>query len=369
MKRTTKKICGIILALSLIVTGILAMTMSATAAELEDNLVVKYDFKGDTLTEALKDKATKGAVNDDIVLGGDESDVIWDKENGTIALAAATNNINILKATSSVDTKALDGNSTHYIRFKIGDHRTDTCYLACTWVSSGHRHTFVEYKPATKEFLVGKGFDGGSKSPIITGKYTAADNSKYINIAVTYAEKADNVTTITVYVSQEAEWVLLATEDVTGLKTSGDYRLLANIFESPSSAIIDEVRIYNATLTGEQLASELGGSFTTPTPDTGTDTAADTGAVTGAETGEDTGAETGEDTQNSGFTGPATVNDDEGKDTDSTATTETAKITDKTEESVAIEKKDGCGSLVGGSVLLMAGCVSFAGVVISKKRK
>ena len=63
-----KKLLSVILALLLFMSFSIMMVTSVSAGEVEDSLVIHYDFEGDTIEEKLKDKATAGQASDDLIL-------------------------------------------------------------------------------------------------------------------------------------------------------------------------------------------------------------------------------------------------------------------------------------------------------------
>ena len=95
---------------------------SAGTTDINDNLVVHYDFEGATQAEALKDKAPAGATKDDLSVAlangttPSASTVTFDLENGTVKRGDIRAQ---LTATASEDILALTDKATVFLRFKL----------------------------------------------------------------------------------------------------------------------------------------------------------------------------------------------------------------------------------------------------------
>ena len=111
-RRPMKTLLSLLLAAAMLIPT----TVFASYAEdgdLSDHLLLHYDFEGDTVAEALKDKAP-GGVADDLKLGANgfsaAVDVAFKFENGTVAynfFNPAKVNLQTDTALNSADLKAL----------------------------------------------------------------------------------------------------------------------------------------------------------------------------------------------------------------------------------------------------------------------
>ena len=148
MKKMLSLLLCVISFLNLLVVGAMP-TYAETPVNLDDHLVVHYDFKGATVAEALTDKATAGDVDDDLVVysktnptdttettgtvrevGSDEFKEVFalDPVKGTATNLRTSAN---MRAATSVDIQKLynsgeNKGATWFFRFKVEDVSAST---------------------------------------------------------------------------------------------------------------------------------------------------------------------------------------------------------------------------------------------------
>ena len=119
-----KKLLSLALALMFVVMAFATVSVSAEEAApvvdpLDANLIIHYDFEGEDILEAMKDKAPAGSVKDDLspIAGKiNFSGLNVDIENGTITNTSAAAGV---RAVPSDDTRKVTGASTWFTRTKI----------------------------------------------------------------------------------------------------------------------------------------------------------------------------------------------------------------------------------------------------------
>ncbi|MBO5294771.1 MAG: hypothetical protein J6B71_05985, partial [Clostridia bacterium] len=148
MKKILSYALTLIMLLNLFVVGMIP-TSAETTTSLNDHLVIHYDFKGATVAEALTDKATAGAVKDDLVAytATNKNTYTADPDTGAITFNGTPdavdsdnfkNSFNVdpvkgtatniargasLQSPNSVDTQKIytENGATWFLRFKIED--------------------------------------------------------------------------------------------------------------------------------------------------------------------------------------------------------------------------------------------------------
>ena len=267
--KKVKKFLTIFLAVSCIVSCFTFFPVFAADTDLSNNLVVHYDFKGATVADALKDKASGGSVADDLSAVISNDNFTFDLEKGTVTLttpAASGGNGTgeALKAALSADISSLNEASTHFIRFKLPDKPSEkTNYQVFTTViGSGSRHSELLYYTGDNTFTLRAGTETAPKTSF--SAYYEFDYGKYVNVAIVY-DKVDSADiNVSLYVSQgeNGVWSKLFTNKITSPNTAGDYKLFCGYFNSstslaPAGVTIDDVRIYNDVLSESALSEIL----------------------------------------------------------------------------------------------------------------
>lgn len=294
-----KKIFAFLLSF-LLVAILLAPAVPTFAGEEESDayaphLVLHYDFKGDTVADALKDKATAGDVDDDLVAYSaanknvdSNSDGIpdgtpdavdstnfsasfaVDSEKGTVTntLAGAS-----LQAVSSADTQKLFGTATWFFRFKIDD------------VSGGESWLLdMRYNTKSRRMLsISVANDGAirsqaarTKDKFNTHTYGAAgtiENDVYINF-VLVMQQGDGSSgynpdmIFTPYYSigtptSVEDWTALTATGAVGFRTDGlanNPLCLFNRWDGAETTgntgiTLDDVRLYDTVLEKNDIAA------------------------------------------------------------------------------------------------------------------
>ena len=292
MKKILSLILCVISLLNLLVVG--AMPIYAEASvNLDDHLVVHYDFKGATISEALADKATSGDVDDNLVAFTPNNKQAFnvegtalvgvpdavDSENFKnsfdvdIVNGTATNLTSSasLQAYTSTDIQKLAGTATWFFRFKIKDVDAG-CFtypvdmfqnnkggrLVKFWVDAGGNI----YASAGRN-----NNNNATKNYMFTndGNKLVADDL-YINFAVTMT-LVDGRMNYTSYFStgtptDTTEWSEFATYESTEFKTNALKTVPLSLFgrfdcagENNTGLTLDDIRLYDTVLTKDQVAT------------------------------------------------------------------------------------------------------------------
>ena len=291
-----KKIISLAIAILMIALGTVA-AFPATAAAAVDGVepVVHYDFSGDTIDEALKDKAKGGSVADDLKAYVGQSctynapveymledtlahtgfsdfnaNVSWDKSNGSIQTGANTT----LQAPSSSDIKSVlsEDGSTLVIRFKLATF-TGNHTLASVAVDNANMKCSILFDVGVQDAATGKAFfraittkaDGSRNYTKLC--YPMMNKSDWYTIVVNMTEtmtgtnaNEDKTGSITF-----SGWMMGPTTGTinTTVGTYAHYSAIHNnaplsLFDVPYNssktavATLDDFRIYNTTLTEAQ---------------------------------------------------------------------------------------------------------------------
>ena len=418
MKKILSYALTLIMLLNLLVVGMIPTYADET--NLNDHLVIHYDFKGATVAEALTDKATAGAVKDDLVAytATNKNTYTADPETGAITFNGTPdavdsdnfkNSFNVdpvkgpatniargasLQSPNSVDTQKIytENGATWFLRFKIEDvdraaemtggetrvldlrltGNNGYCMFAVTVGADGKFYTQMARNNSKRNTY--------TYSTVLQG---IVKDDTYVNFALVMekgsAEGYNDAISLTPYFSvgepaSAGDWVALTPAPnspymINGLTTNPlsmfDRWDCANVNDSNNNygLTIDDVRLYDTKLTLDQIATIVpaavaAGDFDVVPPSGGNDD-------TPAGGNNDTSAGGNDDT-------PAGGNNDTpagGNDNTPSGGNETNAPETKAPETNAPDntKKSGCASSVGvGSVLLIG---ALGGVVLIKKKE
>lgn len=269
-----KKITAIILATILIINGIVLMCLPASAESLDDNLVIHYDFKGDTLEEALTDKSVNGNVKDNLGVKSGATDTVadictWDKENGTITNDKLQGRS--VQAANSEDIRCLaTRNATIFMRFKVQQFDdTNNTYLfsmRANWTNWSGLSLYVSanYRAIFANCYWNAG--SGVQNYFFTPNYLVQDEDVYVNVALTI-EPVDgqSYASVTAYYcfgepTGTKDWIKGNSRNIN-VNNNGTANSPLSFFAMPAeqagSGIVtfDDFRLYNKTLTPDEISS------------------------------------------------------------------------------------------------------------------
>ena len=279
MKRSLGKhvslVLALILMLSVFTTGI------AATDSINDHLVLHYDFEGADILDAMKDKAPTGTVADDIapIAGAiNFSGLTVDPVAGSFT---HTQNSAGLRRDPSTDIiSAVTGESTWFVRTKL-ERKDDKQYFFLvemrTFGSNSVRPFAIQYDAKNKKLCA---CISEASTPSKAQNFGFAydyDYSKneYLNIAVSVGKvelDGKQVYRCTLYASEglpktAAEWTKLGTGTIgegIAVPTAANKLCLASSGSAGCAlgVTLDDVRLYNRSLTLEEIASIIPtGSF------------------------------------------------------------------------------------------------------------
>ncbi len=258
-----KKICSVLLVLCMLATVIVPVA-AVEEPTLAESLVTHYDFEGETLADALKDKATVGTADDLVMESRDaavtpaETDFTWDKENGTLA---NLNNTVGLKTELSDDFKVNSANGTYFFRFQVNGGEGEEGLFDIR--TSGKRALAIGYKVDGAKLNVYAGWSGGNKNTQTLSVYDA-ETKPFVNIAVSFA-KVESNTVVKYYLAVEGEkdWTMVKEQTMEGGAWEVDATTVPRVFGTCFGAgakvrfVADDIRIYNKTLSDAELYTVL----------------------------------------------------------------------------------------------------------------
>ncbi len=242
-----------IFALALAVVMLAAMTIvPASAADLNDNVIVWIDFEGEN---PLADKAPAGAVADAAEYVNDDANGIK-IENG-IAFVPAAEGGAYVGIPMSDDTADMNG-KTIYLR-----HRA-----SATVPSTNYGSDFIKLPGLLRDFTEGGGMDGlgfiynrvwymnQTKDPYVmmTNNMLAPDG-EMVHTAYTF-EYADQTLNVKCYISFDGVNYTEYTHSMTGIESiewSGNIEL-GHGNGRAKDFHIDDFRVYNKILTADEIA-------------------------------------------------------------------------------------------------------------------
>lgn len=282
-----KKLGALLLVLcTMMCTMSLTFMSSAQEPATEDPLIVHYDFSGETIKEALSDKAAGGSVKDDLtpyfkaenagsaVIEEAELDkyFVFDQEAGTVTL---TESGAYLRDEKLDDIKTLNGTATFFFRFRLQKlpakgKFTYLLDLRDKWGNGGRKF----------QSLLLRVNENGAVNLLYCDKVTEADASRnvvgqntieagvYYNLAITMAPNADaSATVVTTYLStampsDAAMWSTASSVelpiDFSQMEARESSMAIFSYYygqpESDCGVTMDDLRIYRAALTLEEIA-------------------------------------------------------------------------------------------------------------------
>ncbi len=291
MRRTAVLI--ILFALLLQPLGTFAAEAADESAAADDRLVMHYDFVGTTTAEALSDKATGGTVKDDLgawikpasgsaaeIAEEDLSDFFSiDSDAGTVT-ALADNAY--LRGTSVDDLKFLqDGNATFFLRFRLNRlPSAGKCVylldLRDQWNAGGQKFRTLTIKLNEIGAVALSHCDAETQTEAtrnIVGM-GSIQAGVYYNLAVTM-ETADGKTAVTTLLSQGAPTTAALWKTASSVSLPIDFSQFAsrsfsfgilNYYAGTTDTFgectLDDLRIYNAALSAEEIVEIIpGGAF------------------------------------------------------------------------------------------------------------
>ncbi len=264
MKHMIKRAMAVLLVVCMM-AAMFAVPAAATEATLAESLVTHYDFKGDTFADALKDKATNGAAQDDLSMESRdaavtpaETDFTWDKENGTLA---NLNNTVGLKTELSDDFKVNSANGTYFFRFQVNGGEGEEVLFDIR--TSDKRALAIGYKVDGAKLNVYAGWSGGNKNTQTLGVYDA-ETKPFVNIAVSFA-KVESNTVVKYYLAVDGGngWTMVTEQTMAGGAWEVDATTVPRVFGTCFGAgakvrfVADDIRIYSKVLSDVELQTVL----------------------------------------------------------------------------------------------------------------
>lgn len=382
----------------------------AGISSLVDALVVHYDFNGETVEEALKDKAPKDSVDDDLLCFVSKSSdgesfavngtysataldpsseafssaITWDAENGTVK---AGNSVS-LQAKNSAETRSLiSSESTVVMRFYTGQVPQGQNAFLFSMASSVYDCSIIfelgyQEGATNKVFLRARIPNANGDISFVKLCYPLTD--KWYTVAITIKEDAENGT-ITfggkMNLNTETKWTEIpagtVSDTLTNYKRNTAMYEVAplSIFALPEGrgnnyATIDDFRLYNRILNSDEI--ELVGEAATTPPVIPDDSTSDTDAPSNnggsVNTPEDTTDNSGNN-NTSADTGSNKPNNDKnnGASTDAPVNG-TENVTDSSTATDTAMAETGCGSSLGISAAAVA-LSSLLAVYATRKRR
>ncbi len=261
---------------------------------LDDYLVTHYDFKGESISEALTDKAKGGSTADTLegytkdgykYLNTDallKSYFTLEPEKGTVY---ADQNLSCLRAKASGDIKFLtNGNATFLVRFRLdalpAEKYATLLDLRDNWDEGGQkfRSLILQVLPSGAVALGYCDASGASKTENIVGQNTVRAGF-YYNLAVSVSTN-ETETVVRTYLSggspSEADMKLVSTKalsvDFSLFATrTVDYGLFSYYCgDSESRSVgltLDDIRIYSKPLNAAEVTSIFAGCSVDGTAD------------------------------------------------------------------------------------------------------
>ena len=311
MKKSVSVLLTLISVLNLCIVGLIS-TGAETPVNLNEHLVIHYDFRGETIAEALTDKATAGAVKDDLVAytATNKNTYTADPDTGEITFNGTPDAIdsdnfknsfsvdlekgtatNIargasLQSANSVDTQKIysENGATWFLRFKIEDvdraaemtggetrvldlrltGNNGYCMFAVTVGADGKFYTQMARSNSKRNTY--------TYSTVLQG---IVKDDTYVNFALVMKKGSaqgynDSISLVPYFSVGEptsaGDWVALIEAPnspfvISGLTTNPlsmfDRWDCANINDSNNNygLTIDDVRLYDTILTQDQIAS------------------------------------------------------------------------------------------------------------------
>lgn len=246
--------------------------------DIKQNLVLHYDFEGQDIATALKDKANAGTasvVADDLVSTQENNEGLsFDIINGTVKAEAVGAG---LKATPSTDTAVIVNSNTLFIRAKLEAPTTATYTFFTMNSTKGRPYDFSYYMNSDSTgcrfgvHTAERTDISGTKSTAFLDHSYDFTASDYLNIVAVSDKQPDGTLKVTYYYSygepqQASEWTVkavnVALKNDAPLTTETLYLLTASGLNTAAGMMLDDVRLYNKALTLDEIATIIpNGSF------------------------------------------------------------------------------------------------------------
>jgi len=233
-----------------------------------DSLVLHYDFEGNDIATALKDKAgSASAVADDLVFAsGDIYGLAFDLENGSVKAYDAGNG---LKAEASADTAAVAGKaSTVFIRAKMELSMSDASnvyYFMDMNSTKGRPYSFF-YQSANDRFALHtaerRDIVGTRNNAFFDYAYDMLSD-EYMNIALVSERLIDGTFRVAMYMSlgepeDISDWTVVVSRSVmkndAPIATEPLTLLNSMALNGADGVVLDDVRLYNRALSLKQVS-------------------------------------------------------------------------------------------------------------------
>ena len=296
MKKLLSLSLCVILLLNLLVVGVIP-TYAETPVNLDDHLVVHYDFKGATVAEALTDKAPTrdGSVADNLVakttynteteasekaVGSDAFNAAFSVDPVSGTVTNLTQKASLQAATSTDVQKiynkdGLTDGSTLFFRFKVKDLTAtgSNTYLLNMFANGSGGRMIALCADTTGNIYACTGANSAKGSTVykmLTNDGTKlVMNDTYINFAITIKQQdaTNNLVGYTSFFSvgvptKVEDWCTFATYDNVKFRTDVYESVPFSMFDVPycstsanTGLTLDDVRLYDTVLTKDQLST------------------------------------------------------------------------------------------------------------------
>lgn len=279
--RILKKLTALALALftvsGIAVSGLGVSAEDASTTEsLDSYLVTHYDFKGETLEEALTDKALAGSVKDNLTVKNGATDTVadictWDSVKGT--LTNDKKQARVVQAANSADIQAIaNGNATVMLRYQLKQFDTSGANAPLFNMRSSFTpaNTGLSlYVSNNRQFFSNCCNNSTNKvaNYFYTDQQTITETDVYMNVALVIGETDSNgLASVDLYYCygepvSTTDWTKGKTQSIyvgcNGSKTSpfGLFTMPGESNTPTSIVTYDDIRIYNRALTLQQVNS------------------------------------------------------------------------------------------------------------------
>ncbi len=272
MKKSIKKLLSVVLATIFILSALSAFPISA--ASLDDDLIIHYDFEGATEAEAREDKKgsydltqTKGTDT-----GATDNPYRYDLTHGTVTALESTKCM--LRTTSYVNEADGLANNTVFTRAKLESNHLKLAYIAAIRWNNANQPLNLYYDKDAKCMKILLTDAGGTAATYSSSEFTwptVAETGKYeyVNFAVTIVEE-EGTYYLNLYYSvgladSATEWTTAINKQSIGTTINTTTRCVAVASSSgqwQTGVTIDDFRLYGKALTLDEIATIIpNGSF------------------------------------------------------------------------------------------------------------
>ncbi|MBQ8214274.1 MAG: hypothetical protein IJZ80_09715 [Clostridia bacterium] len=278
MKRFCLKSVVFTILFSMVLTVFCEGTVFAASSirNLDEHLIIHYDFEGNTEADILSDKATGGKYSDDLTVMNGSFSTSFSHHNGTLQMMTdgGQNGLKTGFATESTDLQSIQSTGTEgtwFSRVKATVDDGKEMILVDFRLPGTSRPFFMDYNTKTGTFRTAAhtySSRNNTSAKTFTLSYSAQSDT-WLNVA---AVRKISGSTLTMYYyvcvgepTKASDWTL-ATSFSMGSKSEmlapiGEFALrlfqsntdYANCWKTNAGMIYDDFRYYNTALTTDEL--------------------------------------------------------------------------------------------------------------------